>query len=142
MCPASVWSAFVRLSPCRRILLIEGKRIEAEYETAKTTYDRACEISQTILDTWGRVESMQTQEIRLLLAQELGVISQKACGLIHQTIMKALAGCGLSLKNMDVGHGGPGAARDREVSLLQYPSRAQKLSEWLDHAVWVCPAGE
>ena len=78
---------------------------------------------------------MQTQEIRLLLEQELGVISQKACGLIHQTIEKALADCGLSLEDMDVGHGGPGPARDR-VSVLQYPSWAQKLSEWHDHAGW------
>ena len=85
---------------------------------------------------------MQTQEIRLLLEQELGVISQKACGLIHQTIMKVLADCGLSLEDMDVGHGGPGAARDRGVSVLQYPSWAQKLSEWPDHAVWGCPVGE
>ena len=121
MCPASVWSAFVRLSPCRRILLIEGKRIETEYETAQKTYNRACEISQTVLDTWGRVESMQTQEIRLLLEQELGVVSQKACGLIHQVIKKALADCELSLEDMDVGHGGPSPARDRGVSVLQYP---------------------
>ena len=125
MCPASVWSAFVRLSPCRRILLIEGKRIEAEYETAQKTYNQACEISQTVLDTWGRVESMQTEEIRTLLERELGVISQKACGLIHQTIKKALADCGLTLEDMHVGDGGPGAARDRGVSVLQYPIWAQ-----------------
>ena len=106
-----------------------GKRIEAEYETAQKSYDRACEISQTVLDTWGRVESMQTQEIRLLLEQEIGVISQKACGLIHQTTKKALVDCGLSLEDMGVGHGGPGPARDRGVSVLQYPSWAQKLSE-------------
>ena len=68
---------------------------------------------------------MQTQEIRLLLEQELGVISQKACGLIHQTIKKAFTRCGLSLEDMDVGHGGSGAARDRGVSVLQYPSWAQ-----------------
>ena len=36
---------------------------------------------------------MQTQEVRLVLEQKLGVISQKACGLIHQTIKKALADC-------------------------------------------------
>ena len=117
MCPTSVGSAFVRLSPCRRILLIEGKRIEAEYDTAKIAYIQAPEISQTVLETWDRVESMQTQEIRLLLEQELGVISKKACGSIHQTIMKALEDCGLSLGDMDVGHGGPGAARDRGVSV-------------------------
>ena len=85
---------------------------------------------------------MQTQEIRLLLEQELGVISQKACGLIHQTIMKALEDCGLSLGDMDVGHGEPGAARDRGVSVLQYPSWAHKLSDWPDHAVWGRPVGE
>ena len=84
---------------------------------------------------------MQTREIRLLLEQELGVISQKACGLIHQTIKKALAGCGLSLEDMDVGHGGPGATRDR-VSVLEHPTWAQRLSEWPDHAVWGCPVGE
>ena len=85
---------------------------------------------------------MQTEEIRLLLEQELVVISKKACGSIHQTIMKALADCGLSLEDMDVGHGGPGAARDRGVSVLQYPTWAQRLSEWPHHAVWRCPVGE
>ena len=88
------------------------------------------------------VESMQTQEIRLLLERELGVISKKACGLIHQTIKKSLADCVLSLEDMDVGHSEPGAARDRGVSVLQHPSWAQKLSEWPDHAVWGCPVGE
>ena len=68
---------------------------------------------------------MQTQEIRLLLEQELGVILQKACGLIHQTINKALADCRMSLEGMDVGHGGSGATSDRGVSVLQYPSWAQ-----------------
>ena len=62
---------------------------------------------------------MQTQEIRLLLEQGLRVISQKACGLIHQTIQKALSDCELSLEDINVGHGGPGAARDRGVSVLQ-----------------------
>ena len=65
---------------------------------------------------------MQTQEIRLLLERELGVISKKACGLIHKTIKKALEDCGLSLEDMDVGHGETGAARDRGVSVLQYPA--------------------
>jgi len=61
-------------------------------------------MSQAILDTWGRVESIQTEEIRLLLEQELGVISQKACGLIHQTIKKTFPDSGMSLEDMDVGH--------------------------------------
>ena len=85
---------------------------------------------------------MQTQEIRLLLERELGVISKKACGSIHQTIKKALADCGLTLEGMHVGHGEPGAARDGGVSMLRYPTWAQKLSEWPDHAVWGCPVGE
>jgi hypothetical protein len=95
--------------------------MEAEYDAAKRRYDQAPELSQSVLDTWGRVESMQTQEVRLLLEQELGLISQKACGLLNQTTKKAVADCGVSLEDMDVVHGSPGTSRGRGVSVLQYP---------------------
>jgi len=42
----------------------------AEYDPAKSSYDQALEIRQPVLDTWGRVESIQTQEVRMLLEQE------------------------------------------------------------------------
>ena len=65
---------------------------------------------------------MQTQEVRLLLEQELGMISQKACKLINQTIKKTLTDCGLSLEDMDAGHGTRSASSGkRRVSVLQYP---------------------
>jgi hypothetical protein len=86
---------------------------------------------------------MQTQDIGFSLERELGVISQKACGLINRTIKKTLADCGMSLEDMDVGHGSPGASRGSgEVSVLQYPDWAQTLSEWPDHAALGCPVGE
>jgi hypothetical protein len=79
-------------------------------------------MSQAVLDTWGRVESMQTEEIRLLLEHELGIISQKACGLINQTIKKTSIDCGMSLEDMNVGYGTPGVSSGkRGVSGLQYP---------------------
>ena len=120
MCPASVWSAFVRLSPCR-LKLIEARRIETEYDAAKSSYDQAVEISQVVLDTWGRVESMQTEEVRSLLEQKLGMISQKACGLINETIKKISLDCGMSLDDMDAGHGTRSASSGkRGVSVSQY----------------------
>jgi len=86
---------------------------------------------------------MQTQEIRFLLEQELGVISQKTFGLINQTIQKASLDCGMSLEDMDVGNGTRDASRGkRGVSVLQYPGWAQTLSEWPDHAEFGCPVGE
>ena len=112
---------FVRLSPCRR-KLIEARRIEAEYDAAKGRYDQALEISQAVLETWGRVETMQTQEVRLLLKQGLGRISQKACGLISQTIAKALMDCGVPLQDMAVTQSA--VSGKRGVRVLQYPGWA------------------
>ena len=85
------------------------------------------EISQVILDTLGRVESMQTQEVHSLLEQELRMISQKAWGLINQTIMKTLTDSGMSLENMDVGHSTQSASS--RVSVLQYLAGPQTLNE-------------
>jgi len=86
---------------------------------------------------------MQTVEIRFLLEQELGVISQKTCGLINRTIKKTLLDCGMSLEDMDAGHGTRDTSSGkRGVSVLQYPSWAQTLSELPDHAVFGCPGGE
>jgi hypothetical protein len=86
---------------------------------------------------------MQTQEVRLLLEQKLGLISQKAYGLLDQTTKKASTDCGVLLEDMDVVHGSPGTSRGRGgVSVLQYPGWAQTLSEWSDHAVLECPVGE
>ena len=73
-------SAFVRLSPYRQKLCIEAKRIEAEYDAAKREHNEAPEITQVVLDTLDRVGSMQTQEVRLLLEKELGMISQRRAG--------------------------------------------------------------
>jgi len=123
--------------------MLEASRMQAEYDTAKRSYDQMAEKSKVVLDTWGRIESMQTQEIRSLLEQELGVISQKTCGLINQTIQKTLLDCGMSLEDMDVGNGTRGASSGkRGVSVLQYPGWAQTLSEWPVHAEFGCPVGE
>ena len=65
---------------------------------------------------------MQTQEIRALLEQELGVISQKAYGLTNQMIEKILPDCGMSLEGMGIGYSTPGASSGtREVGVLQSP---------------------
>ena len=64
---------------------------------------------------------MQTQEIRSLLEQELGMISQKACELINQVIEKILPDCGMSLEGMDVGYSTPGASSGTRVCVLQSP---------------------
>ena len=113
MCAAPVWSSFVRLSPCRRKLHIEARRIEAEYEAAKRNHSEAPGVSKAALETLGRVESIQTQEARLRLEEELGLINQRACGLINQTITKTSADRGMSSEDMDVGHGTPGAPSGR-----------------------------
>jgi len=123
--------------------MLEARRMQAEYDAAKRSYDQMAEMSKAVLDTWGRIESMQTQEIRSLLEQELGLISQKTCGLINQTIQKTLLDCGMSLEDMDVGNGTRDASSSkRGVSVLQYPGWAQTLSEWPDHADFGCPVGE
>ena len=117
--------------------------MEAEYDAAKISYDQTSEISKAVLDTWGRIESMQTEEIRFLLEQELGVISQKTCGLINQTVQKTLLDCGMSLEDMAIGNSTRDTSRGkRGVSVLQYPGWAQTLSEWPDHADFGCPVGE
>ena len=68
---------------------------------------------------------MQTQEVRLLLEQKLGVISQKACGLINQTIKKTFLDYGMSLDDMDAGHSIRSASSDKTgVSVAV---------SWLDH---------
>jgi hypothetical protein len=104
--PASIRPAFVHLSPCRRELLLRRKfLLETECEATKNSYYQAREVSQAVLNTWDRVESILTQEIRLLLEKELGMISQKVYGLISQTIKKTSQDCGMSLEDMDVGHG-------------------------------------
>ena len=116
MCPA-----FVRLIPCRQKLWIEAERIETEYNAAKGRCDEAPKISQAVLETLGRVGSMQAKEVRLLLAKKLGMISQRASGLINRTIAKTLTDSGMSLGDMDVGHGTRGASRsNRGVSVVQY----------------------
>jgi len=123
--------------------MLEARRMQAEYDAAKRSYDQMAEISKVVLDTWGRIESMQTQEIRSLLEQGLGLISQKTCGLINQTIQKTLLDCGMSLEDMDVGNGTRDASSGkRGVSVLQYPGWAQTLSEWPNHADFGCPVGE
>ena len=48
---------------------------------------------------------MQAQEVRLHLEQKLGMISQKAYGLINGTITKSLTDSGMLLEDMDIGHG-------------------------------------
>ena len=114
MCSASECLAFVRLSPDRQTLFIEEKRIEAEHDAAKRRYNEAPGISKAVLETLGRVESMQTQEVRLLLEQKLGMISQKAYGLINVAITESLTDSGMSLEDMDVGHGTRGVASNME----------------------------
>ena len=113
--------------PGRRELLIEARRIEAEYDAVNRSYNEVLEISQVVLDTLGRVESMQSQEVRLLLEQELGSISQRACGLINQIIMKTLASSGMSLEDIDIGHSTRGASS--AVSVVQYLAGPQTLNE-------------
>jgi len=85
--------------------MLEARWMEAKYNTAKISYDLTPEISKAVLDTWGRIESMQTEEICFLLEQELGVISQKTCGLINQTNQKTLLDCGMSLEDMVISNG-------------------------------------
>ena len=68
---------------------------------------------------------MQTQEIRLLLEQELGMISQKACGLINQVIKKILPDRGMPLRSMDAGYSTPSPSSGaREVGVLRSPGLA------------------
>ena len=100
MCPA-----FVRLSPGRQTLIIEAKRIEAELDAAERRCNEAPKITKGVLETLGRVESIQIQEVRLLLEEKLGIINQKACELIKQTTTKTLTDGGISLEDMDVDHG-------------------------------------
>ena len=97
-------------------------RIKTEYDAAKRDYDEAPKVSQAVLDTLGRVESMQAQEVRLLLGDAFGMISQRACGLINQTITMTLADGGMSLGGMDVGHSTRVASNG--VSVVQYPGCA------------------
>ena len=83
--------------------------------------DEAPGISQAVLETLGRVESIQAQEVRSLLEEKLELISQKASGFINQTITKTLADSSMSLKDMDVGQGTRGASSGkRGVSVVQY----------------------
>ena len=96
--------------------------LEAEYEAAKKNYCERRETSKVILETLSRVECMQTQENSLLLERELGMINQKACGLINQTITKTLPDSGMSLEDMDVGHSTRIASS--RVSVMQYPGCA------------------
>ena len=96
--------------------------MEAEYDTAKKNYDEAPKMSQVVLDTLDRVGSMQTEEVRLLLERELGMISQRAFGLIDQTITKTLENSGMSLRDVDIGHSTRSAPSG--VSVVQYPDWA------------------
>ena len=57
----------------------------------------------------------------MLLEKKLGVISQRACGLINQTITKTLTDSGMSLEDMDAGHGTQNASiGKRGVSVMQH----------------------
>ena len=78
---------------------------------------------------------MQTQEIRLTLARELGMISQKACGLVDQTIKKTLqvSKVGILLEGMEVD-----TSSGKRVSMVWYSSWATYTE---DDAVWQCPVG-
>jgi len=120
-----VWPAFVRLSPGRQTLLIEAERLDAELDAAERRYNEALEISKAALETLGRVESMQTQEVRLFLEQKSGIISQKACGLINETIIKSLTDSGMSLmslEDMDVVHDTRSVERSiKGVGVVWYP---------------------
>jgi len=100
--------------------VLERQRIANEYDAVERRCNQAPEISRAVLDTWGRVESMQTQESRLLLDQELEMISKKATRLINQAFRKTLTDRGTSLEDMGVGHGTRGAS----VSMLYYPGWA------------------
>ena len=67
---------------------------------------------------------MQTQEARLLLEQKLEMISQRACGLIGQTLTKAVTDNRISLEHLDVGHGTLSVTSGiGGVSVVQYPGR-------------------
>ena len=57
--------AFVRLRPCRQQLCNEAKRIETEYDATKRRCNEAPKISQAVLGTLGRVESLHDQEVRV-----------------------------------------------------------------------------
>ena len=68
---------------------------------------------------------MQAEEVRLLLEKKLGMISQRAHGLINHAITKTLADSGMSLEDMDVGGGTQSASSGkRGVSVLQCHGRA------------------
>jgi hypothetical protein len=84
-----------------------------EYVAAERNYYQAHEEFQSVLDTWDRVEDMQIQDIHLLLEQETGMISQKAYGLINQSIDKTLQDWklgGIQLEDVDLGHAKRGAS--------------------------------
>ena len=88
-------------------------------------------------DTWNRVESMQTEEIHLTLERELGMISQKACELVNQTIMKTIQVStfgGILLEDMELDT----SSSKRGVSMMRYPSWATYTE---DDVVWWCPVG-
>ena len=94
-----------------------------------------CERFQAVSDTWDRVESMQTRETRLTLERELGIISQKACGLVNQMIKKTLqvsTFSGILLEDMELDT----SSGKRGVSMMQDPSWATYTE---DDAVWGCP---
>ena len=62
---------------------------------------------------------MQAEEVRSLLEKKLGMISQRACELINQTITKTSTDGGMSLEDMDLGHGTRGASSSkRGVSMV------------------------
>ena len=101
--------------------LLEARRIKNEYGAAKRHYDQTCERFQAVSDTWDRVESMQAQEIRFTLERDIGMILQKACGLVNQTINQALqdstfGGILFEVMKLDTSSG------KRGVSVMQYPS--------------------
>ena len=76
------------------------------------------------METLGRVGSIQAHEVLSLLQKQLGMISQRACGLINQTITKTLTDSGMSLEDMDVGHGTRSASSGNGgVSVVQYHGR-------------------
>ena len=78
-------------------------------------------MSQSVLETLDNVESIQAQEVRSTLEEKLGLISQRASGLINQTITTKLTDSSMSLKDVDVGQGTRGASGGkRGVSVVQY----------------------
>ena len=97
-------------------------RIKTEYDAAKKICNEAPKILQVVSDTLGRVESLQTQEVRLLLEQKLGMISERARGLINQVVNMALMNRGMSSEGMDVAHSTQVASGG--VSVVQYPDWA------------------